>query len=704
MEKYTVFSPIRSILWLLLLSLPAMQLSAAGLLTPSDGSLPPLEIRDHQVEVVIEDGYAATQVEQRFFNPHAIDLEAIYSFPVPEKGSVAEFTVWIDNQPVTGEVIEKKKARKIYEEEKAAGNDAGLTEKDGYKTFEVSVTPVQAGQETRIRLVYLQPTHIDTGIGRYVYPLEEGGVDEHKLAFWTANDKVSNRFKFDLKLKSGYPVEAVRLPNSAAARINQQDDKHWQVSIDAHNGQAAAVAKQEQEQEQEQERNTGQTMSSGPVYTLDKDIVVYWRLAENLPGSVDLLTYKPDPNGRGTFMLSLTPGDDLQPIQQGRDWIFVLDISGSMKGKYTSLVEGVSKALGKLNTSDRFRLMVFNEQAREMTSGYVNADPANVKHYIEALHTLTPNHGTNLYAGLQLGVKTLDADRTSALILVTDGVANVGETQQRAFLKLLTKQDVRLFTFIMGNSANRPLLDTLTRESGGFALSISNSDDMVGQILLAASKVGHQALHGVNLKLTGVKTGDLTPVNPGSLYRGQQLVFLGHYWGDGEVEVELNGLLSGKPKHYESQFTFPAQTDLNPELERLWAYATIEELAQQMEDFGEDADLKQAITDIGKAYGLVTDYTSMLVVRSEVFDRHGIQRSNQQRVATEQAARQQRSLKPAQSHQVDQQRPMFNKPRATLSGGSRGGGAIGPFDILLLVLLATTLLPLKRRIAGNSQK
>lgn len=339
-----------------------------------------------------------------------------------------------------------------------------------------------------------------------------------------------------------------------------------------------------------------------------------------------------------------------------------------------------------------------------MTTGYVIADPANVKHYIEALHTLTPNHGTNLYAGLQLGVKALDADRTSALVLVTDGVANVGETQQRAFIKLLTKQDVRLFTFIMGNSANRPLLDTLTRESGGFALSISNSDDMVGQILLAASKVGHQALHGVNLKLTGIKTGDLTPINPGSLYRGQQLVFFGHYWGDGEVEVELNGLLSGKPKHYKSQFTFPAQTDLNPELERLWAYATIEELAQQMEDFGEDADLKQAITDIGKEYGLVTDYTSMLVVRNEVFDRYGIQRSNQQRVATEQAARQQRSQKPAQSRQVDQQRPMFNKPRATLSGGSKGGGAIGPFDILLQVLLATTLLPLKRRIAGNSQK
>ena len=101
---------------------------AAGLLTPADGSLPALEIRDHQVEVIIADGYATTSVEQVFHNPHGRDLEAVYSFPVPKRGAVGEFTLWIDGQPVHGEVLEKKQARQIYEEEKAAGRDAGLTE------------------------------------------------------------------------------------------------------------------------------------------------------------------------------------------------------------------------------------------------------------------------------------------------------------------------------------------------------------------------------------------------------------------------------------------------------------------------------------------------------------------------------------------------------------------------------------------------
>ncbi|WP_320416260.1 VIT domain-containing protein [Candidatus Reidiella endopervernicosa] len=161
---------------------------------PKDGTLPALEIRDHNVSVVIEDGYAITTVEQQFHNPHAQDLETVYSFPVPAHGAVAEFTMWIDGKPVSGEVLEKGEARRVYEEEKAAGREAGITEKDSHKSFDISVSPVRAGDDTRIRLVYLQPAHIDSGIGRYVYPLEEGGVDEQKLAFWTANEKVTGSF------------------------------------------------------------------------------------------------------------------------------------------------------------------------------------------------------------------------------------------------------------------------------------------------------------------------------------------------------------------------------------------------------------------------------------------------------------------------------------------------------------------------------
>lgn len=652
---------------------------AAGLLQPSDGSLPPLEIRDHQVSVVIEDAYAVTTVEQVYFNPHDRDLEARYSFPVPVHGSVAEFTLWIDGKPVTGEVLERKEARRVYEEEKAAGRDAGLTEKDEYKTFEVRVSPVRAGQETRIRLVYLQPAHVDTGIGRYVYPLEEGGVDEEKLAFWTANEQVQRQFSFDMKLRSAYPIEAIRMPNQPQVQLNQLPGGDWRIHLGS-SANSGAIAEE-----------GGQAQAapavSAPAFTLDKDLVVYWRHQAGLPGSVDLVAHKPEGERRGTFMMVVTPGDDLQPITEGKDWVFVLDISGSMQGKYATLADGIERALKKLRPEDRFRIVLFNDGSRELTSGFVNATPEAVARYVGKVSSTSPGGGTNLFAGLEQGLHSLEADRTSALVLVTDGVANVGETRQRQFIELIEKRDIRLFTFIMGNSANRPLLEAVTKASNGFALSISNSDDIVGQLLVAASKVTHEALHGVELKIDGVKTGDITPQQIGSLYHGQQLVLFGHYWGDGMADVKLKGRISGQEKTYQTRFAFPATATDNPEIERLWAYAAIEDAMDEMADFGEKADLKQAVVDLGVEYGLVTDYTAMVVVRDEVFDQRGIKRTNQQRLAVEEAARQQRASQPAPSRRVDNQQPMYSSPRPHFGGGGHGGGALDGWSLLLLLPL-----------------
>ena len=639
---------------------------AAGLLTPVNSHFPELEIKEHHVDVIIEDGYAITNVEQTFHNPNNQDLEAIYSFPVPEHGAVAEFTVWIDGKQVTGEVLEKKQARQIYEEEKAAGRDAGLTEKIEYRTFDIQVSPIRAGQDTQVRFVYLQPAHVDTGMGRYVYPLEEGGVDEEKLAFWTANEKVKENFSFNLKLKSAYPIDAVRVPNQPQATAMQNNAGEWGVQL----GSTLPNI----------EEGINQSPNSQPVFTLDKDIIVYWRHQDGLPGSVDLVAYKEENAQRGTFMLTVTPGDDLKPIQEGKDWIFVLDISGSMQGKYATLADGVQRTLKKMRPNDRFRIVLFNSSVRELTQGYVSATQEMVSHYSNAVAQVNPGNGTNLYAGLKEGLDVIDADRTSAIVLVTDGVANVGETHQRKFIKLLKKKDIRLFTFVMGNSANQPLLQALTKASNGFAMSISNSDDIVGKILEASSKVTHESLHGVKLKIKGVKTADVTPKTIGSLYRGQQLIIFGHYWGDGVADIELTGKVSGEHKKYQTQFSFPAVATTNPEIERLWAYASIEQMMEEIHNFGEDADLKQAITDLGVEYSLVTDYTSMVVVRNEVFDSRGIERKNKQRLATEHAAQQQRAQQAVTSRRVDQQQPMFTQPRASHSGG-------GAVDIWMLVLL-----------------
>ena len=652
---------------------------SAGLMSPVNGQ-EQLDIKQHHVSVMVEDGYAITRIDQTFHNPHTMDLEAIYSFPIPAKAAVGEFTYWIDGKPVTGEVLEKKEARDLYEREKQAGRETALTEQDSYKTFDTSVYPVRANNDVKVRLVYIQPTHVDTGISQYNYPLEEGGVDEEKLAFWTYNDEVTESFSFNMTIRSSYPIDNVRLPKHPQAVIQSISNQEWNVSL------VNQTATNSNDDIEENTNSITPPTADSSAYRLDQDIVVYWRHQDGLPGSVDMVAYKEDLNSRGTFMMTVTPGEDLPVIKQGRDWIFVLDLSGSMQGKFSSLVEGVTKGLNKLNTNDRFRIILFNNNAREVTNGFVSVTPENVSHYSNLLTNTQPNGGTNLYAGLDLGFNKLDSDRPSAVMLVTDGVANIGITEKKDFLKLVEKYDVRLFTFVMGNSANRPMLESMTKTSNGFALNISNSDDIVGKLLLVQSKLNHEALRDIDIKISGVKVKDLTPEHIGSVYRGQQLIIFGHYWNGGNAKVSIKGKITGEEKVYSTQFDFPDQATLHPEIERLWAYATIENLQDKMDYLGEDADSKQAIIDVALEHSLVTDYTSLVVVRDEVFQSENIERNNASRVAKEEQARAQRASSPVRSNRQDTQQPMHTNPRPSFGGGSSGGGAAGPWTLLVLLI------------------
>ncbi|MCB1729094.1 MAG: VWA domain-containing protein [Halieaceae bacterium] len=644
---------------------------AAGLMTPANGSLPALEIRQHHVDVLIEDGYAITTVDQVFFNPHSQALEATYSFPVPEQAAVGDFTYWIDDQPVTGEVLEQAEARSVYEQEKAQGRETALTEQDEYRSFDSSVYPVLPQDSVKIRLVYIQPVHVDLNIGRYVYPLEEGGVDEEKLAFWTYNDVVTEDFSFNLRMRSSYPIDSFRLPQHPQAVVSQESDQVWTASL-ANVTPAADVDTPEADYRQP------------TLHRLDQDIVVYWRHQQGLPGSIDMITHKPAGSDRGTFMMTITPGDDLGAITGGRDWVFVLDLSGSMQGKYQTLVEGVNKGLARLAPNDRFRIVLFNNRAWELTSGYIPVTEGNITRHIQQLEQTNPANGTNLYAGLEKGIKGLDADRPSAILLVTDGVANVGITQKKDFLDLLEEHDVRLYSFVMGNSANRPLLEGMTKVSNGFAMNISNSDDIVGRLVQTTDKLKHEAYRDIDIDIDGVKVRDMTPARIGSLYRGQQLVVFGHYWGEGQAEITIKGKVSAQDRVYSSRINFPAQTTLYPEIERLWAFASIEGLQNRIDYLGEDPDSRQAIVDLALEYGLVTDYTSMVVVRDAVKAQYGIDQANADRVAAEHNARQQRSTGAVRKHRQDTQQPAFNSPRAQ---PANGGGALGPWAVLLILPL-----------------
>lgn len=638
---------------------------AAGTLTPVGATTAAVQTRSHQVNVTLNNGFAQTEVLQTFFNPNPQDLEAIYAFPVPKGASLSEVTIVTGEKTLHGEVRPKAEAEAAYAEEKKAGNDAGLATKNSYLTYEFRVAPVRANAEVQLRFVYYQPLEIDAGVGRYLYPLEDGGTDEVARSFWTTNAKVEGSLAINVDLKSAWPVDDVRVPGfEAAAVVRKLDPGTYRVALDQ------------------------------PGASLTRDFVLYYRLADNLPGRIEVIPYRAGKDKPGTFMMVVTPGLDLKPLVRGADYTYVLDVSGSMQGKVQTLASGVTQALGRMAPHDRFRIVIFNNQARELLP-WTAATPENVQQAVAAVKGLTPSGGTNLYAGIALGLKGLDADRATSVVLVTDGVANQGIVQPAAFHQLLQQVDVRVFGFLMGNSANWPLMRTIAEASGGFYAGVSNADDIVGQLLLAKGKVTHEALHHAAFKFSGpVRVFDTTGDTPQKVYLGQQLVLFGRYEGAGRATVTLRASLSGADKVYTTTIDLPEIDTGNPEIERLWAMAMIEQIeVREAAGLQPAAESHDAIRDLGVAYQLVTDHTSMLVLDDATHDRRGIARDNQKRVAAERAAQSVRAAQPARQARADLVQPAFTAPAAHVSrttGGGNGGGDLSG-DWLLLLFTGTIL-------------
>ena len=647
----------------------------AGLLKPVNGDESAISLKSHSVDVTINNGFARTEVDQIFHNDSSRDLEAVYSFPIPEQASLSELSLWINGKEVIGEVLERKRAREIYRQETRRRVDLALAEKNGYKTFDITVFPVVAKKDTRLRMVYYQPVRIDSNVGRYVYPLAGGGSDNAEAAFWPVDEQVKESFKFNAAIKSAFPIKGVRVPGyEEAAKIEKRGMEGEQAT--ELSGSIFSVS-----------------LDSSGGASLNRDIVLYYMLDESVPARIELIPYRKGASSAGTFMVVVTPAADLKKITDGCDWTFLVDTSGSMRGsKISTLIDGVCEVIGKMSADDRFRVIAFSGRARDITRGYVKATEENVNESLEKIRLIKAGGGTELFGGIMAAYNKLDKDRTTAVILVTDAITNIKTDQHAKFLRLLEEYDVRMFTFVIGNSGDRPLMERLARDSGGFAMNISDSEDIKGRILQAKSHIIHESMRDVRLKFRGGKVKDLTPAATGNIYHGQQLIMFGHYDESGPVELELKARIAGVERVWTCNAELPEVDTDNPELERLWALSSIDEVMEIIRDEGETENLRQEVIKVGTEYSLVTDYTSMLVIMEESFKRLGIDRKNERRVQNERQAQQQRQSQPVKNYRVDQNKTnpsgkngAFDGKRSPGIGG--GSGPVGPGFIALAVWL-----------------
>lgn len=638
----------------------ANEAQAAGVLLPKASGDQSPAIVDHAVQVVINNGFARTQVRQVFHNPNQHPIDAVYRFPVPPDAALSEMSIELADRTLKGEVVGKDRAQQIYAQETAAGNQAGLATQDGYQSFDFSVGNIPADSDATMAFVYYEPLQIDAGVGRFLYPLQNGGTDDG-AAFWGADEATAvGHFSFDLSLKSLVPVSEIRVPGVPSASVTNSTTGEQRVHFEATPAQ------------------------------LTSDVVVYYKLDTEQAGRSDVVAYRPESGGDGTFMLLVTPGLDLAPIEHGTDYVYVLDFSGSMDTKIATLKDAVKRALAKLGPEDRFRLVGFADAAFEIAPLQA-ASAANVTVAGGLLDAAALQGGTNLYAGLTSGTDKHDPERVTSIFLVTDGVANEGIVQAAAFDSMLRESDVRVNGFLMGNSANWPLMDVICQASGGFYAPVSNRDDILGQVQLAQNKLTHEALHEAKLSLSGVQVSDTTDFELGKVYLGQQLVVFGRYAAPGHADLRLDSKLLNQPKSYRTSFDFPASAGAAPELERLWALQMIHALEKRaLLGLMPDAEMRSKVADLGVKYQLVTSETSMLVLDDSGFAENGVERLNQMRTDVEHAAQNSGASNGASNgsssgSSASGSTPNSGSGSSTGSDSDRYGGALDPLSVGLVL-------------------
>lgn len=673
---------------------------AAGQLVADGGFGGVLETKEQDVRVIINNGVAVTEVEQVFVNTENRIVEALYTFPVPRGASVANFSMWINGKEMIGEVVEKQRAREIYNSYKRVKRDPGLLEQVNYKRFEMRIFPIPARGEQRVKVTYYQELGVDHDWASYVYPLATV-ADGQKV-----DQRTTGRFSFSLEVKSEIPITAMKSTSHAQDFvIAKHQGNYYQASLEVDGG------------------------------DLSRDLVLAYHL-ERPQSGIDMITSKQSPDQDGYFQLTITAGPELEANGDGMDYVFVLDISGSMAqdGKLRTSRESIEAFVRSLSPEDRFELLVFNVKPEAMFKELRSANEAGQQAANTFLASQQARGGTTLRPALQTAYRYRDSDRQLNVVILSDGMTEARE--QRELLEQISARPAgaRVFCIGVGNEVNRPLLKQLAHEAGGLAAFLSQGDDFEQQAQAFRRKLLRPAMSDLKLDFDGAQIYDVEPQQLPNLYHGAPLHIYGRYRKAEPVTVTVSAEVLGKPITQNFVADLPETEDTNPEIERTWAWHRVHRLLADERASGSDGKHQQAIVSLCEDYSIVSEYASFIVLENDAeYRRWSIDRKNVGRIQRDRAAREQRreqlrqlrdqalslqspvkqqmpksvALKPVPKVQRQvpstntAQRPVVRRPAKSPFnfnlGGGGGGGAIDPISGTVLLTLAGMGAWAKRR-------
>ena len=572
-----------------------------------DPTVDRLPLKGTEVNVHISGVIADVTVTQHYRNEGQRAIEAKYVFPGSTKAAVNGLNVRLADRLITAQIREKQQAQIEYDTAKKEGKTAALLEQHLPNVFQMNVANILPGDDIQVELHYTELLVPQSGNYQFVFPTVVGPrynspQSSQVNATWVAQPVLraavapSTTFKMKVAIDTPMGIKEVR------SRTHGID-----------------VRKGDEKNNEDKHADIALTQSAEPAD--NRDFVLDYRLAgEKIESGLMLFKGQGGEGGataENFFLAMVEPPKSVAATAiTPRDYIFVVDISGSMHGFPLDTAKVLLRELlGGLRTSDTFNVLLFSGSNKMLSPHSVPATRANIEQALATIQNYSGSGSTELIPALKrVYAEPKQPDVSRTVVVVTDGYVTVEREAFELVRKNLSQANV--FAFGIGSSVNRSLMEGIARAGMGEPFIITDPIQATEQAARFRRMVESPVLTSVKAKFEGLDVYDVEPTALPDVMGERPVIVFGKWRanadGVAKGRIVIEGRSANGPYRQELKVDGTVRQD-TAALRSLWARHRIASLSDQETLEGGDS-FKQRITDLGLQYSLLTQYTSFIAV------------------------------------------------------------------------------------------
>jgi Ca-activated chloride channel family protein len=552
-------------------------------------------------------------VTQEFENPFPEKIEAVYTFPLPQNAAVDDMTMIVGDRTVRGKILAREEAQAVYEAAKSEGKVASLLDQERPNIFTQSVANILPGAQVKITISYVETLSYVNGAYEFVFPMVVGP------RYVPGTAKPASQGKGFASDTNQVPDASRITPRMAPDGMRSGHDISLEVALDAGLIIDNIDSKTHPTDIQRPDAHSARLRLKDNETIPNKDFVLRYDVAGEAIQDA-LLTHRSDKGGFFTLILQPPERVTAQDVTP-KELVFVLDTSGSMQGfPIEKAKETMKLALDSLYPSDTFNLITFAGDTRILSPEPVRATRANLNKAQAFLQASTGAGGTEMMTAIKAALKPSD-DQSHVRIVcfMTDGY--VGNDME-IISEIQKHQNARVFSFGIGSSVNRYLLDKMAEAGRGEVEYVGLDDDGSAAARRFHERVRNPLLTDISIDWNNLPVADVYPQRIPDLFGAKPVVLKGRYTAAGRGTIRLKGKMAGGDFVRDIPVEFPETMASHDVLASLWARARVDDLMGQ-DLSGAQAgnmrqELKDTITQLGIEYRLMTQFTSFVAVEEMV--------------------------------------------------------------------------------------